>query len=223
MFKGKRLSILGDSISTYSGVSNDKDANITTRYNPYFYKEPFPLEATYWMRLINELGMTLCVNNSWSGGNLSGIDNPDSGVNRVHNLSDNNGTSPDFIIVFMGINDFGRNVPLDVFARDYEKTLSAIKDEYPGARVCCVNIPDRYVDTRQRTELFNQAISNAVKNAGDSFFIADLFSSRLNNDFYYMNTVDGLHPDEDGALIISEVIIDAFKSYEASTKGVNDR
>ena len=85
MFKGKSLSILGDSISTYRGVSNDANANLTIQHNPYFYKEPFPLEGTYWMRLIRELGMTLCVNNSWSCGNLSGIDNPDSGVNRLHN------------------------------------------------------------------------------------------------------------------------------------------
>ena len=27
----------------------------------------------------------------------------------------------------------------------------------------------------------------------ERFFVADLFHSRLNNDFYYINTVDGLH------------------------------
>lgn len=218
MFKGKSLSILGDSISTYSGVSNNKDANLTIQHNPCFYKAPFPLEGTYWMRLVRELEMTLCVNNSWSGGNLSGIDNPDSGVNRVHNLLDNNGLTPDFIIVFMGINDFGRNVPIEVFAEDYEKTLSVIKEKYPDAKVCCVNIPDRYADTKARTELFNNAISRAVKNAGEGYFIADLFGSRLNNDFYYMNTVDGLHPDEDGARIIYEIILEAFRNYEASIR-----
>ena len=98
MLNGKGLSILGDSISTYRGVSNNKEANHTTEYNPYFYSEPFPLEGTYWMRLLREFDMTLCVNNSWSGGNLSGIDNPDSGVNRAHHLIDNNGNAPDYII-----------------------------------------------------------------------------------------------------------------------------
>jgi lysophospholipase L1-like esterase len=28
-----------------------------------------------------------------------------------------------------------------------------------------------------------------------------------------MNTVDGLHPDEDGARIIYEVVLDAFKKH----------
>ncbi len=212
MFKDKRLSILGDSISTYRGVSNDANANFTIRYNPYFYYDPFPREKTYWMRLINEFGMVLCVNNSWSGGNLSGSDDPTSGVNRARQLSNDNGEKPDFIIVFMGINDLGRNVSVDTFATDYEKTLMIIKQSYPKARVCCVNLPDRYKTVREQTVLFNQAISKAVATAGENFFIADLFNSKLNNDFYYMNTVDGLHPDEDGAQIISQIVINAFKS-----------
>ena len=43
-----------------------------------------------------------------------------------------------------------------------------------------------------------------------AFFVANLFNIRLNNDFYYMNTHDGLHPDEEGMKIIAEVVIDAF-------------
>lgn len=214
MFKGKKLSILGDSISTYRGVSNDSTANYTIRHNPYFYYLPFPLEKTYWMRLITELEMELCVNNSWSGGNLSGEFDLNSGVNRAHHLSRDDGVKPDIIIVFMGINDLGRNVPVDIFAKDYEKTLEIIKAEHPKAKVCCVNLPDRYADFKSRTELFNQAINIAAKKSGKNFFVADLFGSRLNNDFYYNNTVDGLHPDEDGARIISEVVIGAFKAFE---------
>jgi lysophospholipase L1-like esterase len=46
---------------------------------------------------------------------------------------------------------------------------------------------------------------------GEKIFVADLFNSRLNNDFYYDNTVDGIHPDEDGMKIIAEVITDAIR------------
>ena len=63
MFKYKKLSILGDSISTYKGVSDDASANLTLLHNPY----------------------------SWSGGNLSGKYNPDSSVNRANNLSRDDG------------------------------------------------------------------------------------------------------------------------------------
>lgn len=206
-----RLSILGDSISTYKGVSNDSSANSTTAYNPYFYEEPFPIEKTYWMRVIESLDMRLCVNNSYSGGNLSGQDNEDSGVNRAKHLSRDDGEAPSLIIVFMGLNDLGRGIDASVFASDYEKTLSTIKDGYPEARVCCVNLPDRDIMLKKRAEAFNEAIDKAVLSKGDRFFVADLFHSRLNNDFYYMNTTDGLHPDEDGMKFIAEVVESAIR------------
>jgi lysophospholipase L1-like esterase len=208
--QGLRLSILGDSVSTYRGVSNDDTANASTRYNPCFYRDPFPLEKTYWRLLADALGMTLCVNNSWSGGNLSGRDNPDAGVNRAAQLSRDDGTAPDVVVVFMGLNDLGRRVDVSVFAADYQKTLLTIREQHPHAWVCCVNLPDRDPVMRQRTEAFNAEIQRAVALAGERAFVADLFASRLNNDFYYNNTVDGLHPDEDGMRIIAEVVREAF-------------
>ena len=156
--------------------------------------------------------MRLCVNNSWSGGNLSGVDDFSSGVNRAEQLSRDDGTSPDLVLVFMGINDLGRGVDVSDFLADYEKTLDRIKMKYPQATVCCVNLPDRgYL--KQRTEAFCKAIDSAVKKAGSNFFVADLYRSRLNNDFYYMNTVDGLHPDEDGMKIIADIVEEAIKEY----------
>lgn len=208
----KLVSILGDSISSYQGVSNDASANSTLLVNPCYYKEPFPLEKTYWMQVINDLGLTLCVNNSWSGGNLSGADDETAGVNRAHQLSRDSGEIPDLVIVFMGMNDLGRGVDVDVFAKDYIKTLNIIKESFPLAKVCCVNLPDRDIYLKARAALFNEAIDNAVKVEGDNFFIADLYRSRLNNDFYYMNTVDGLHPDEDGMRIIGEIVEEAIKN-----------
>lgn len=207
----KLLSILGDSISSYQGVSNDASANSTLIYNPCYYKAPFPLEKTYWYLVMTSLGVSLCVNNSWSGGNLSGRKDPYSGVNRANNLTRNDGTKPHIIIVFMGLNDLGRNVDVNIFSADYEKTLITIKDQHPEALVCCVNLPDRDIFLKKRAKEFNEGIERAVRFAGGNFFVADLFRSRLNNDFYYMNTLDGLHPDEDGMRIIAEVVESAIR------------
>ncbi len=210
-FNGKRLSILGDSLSTYKGISNDASANTSIGYNHYFYCEPFPLSGTYFMRVLKEFNMVLCVNNSFSGGNLSGQNDPTSGLNRAHQLADNCGNKPDLIIVFIGINDLGRRVDPDIFATDYFKTLKIIKENYPNALVCCVNLPDRDIYLKDMAVIFNNAISDAVNSMGDNFFTVDLFNSRLNNDFYYNNTVDGLHLDEDGAKIVAQIIIDKLK------------
>lgn len=207
----KLVSILGDSISSYQGISDDASANSTLLVNPCYYKEPFPLEKTYWMRIINDLELNLCVNNSWSGGNLSGRSDESAGVNRANHLSRDSGEKPDIIILFMGMNDLGRGVDVNVFAEDYAHALIIIKEAFPLAKVCCVNMPDRDIFLKKRAEMFNKAIENAVKEAGENFFIADLYNSRLNNDFYYMNTLDGLHPDEDGMRIIGEIVEEAIK------------
>lgn len=213
MLNGKKLSILGDSVSTYRGVSNDGSANSTICGNRCRYDLPFPLEKTYWWLIMKEFGLELCVNNSWSGGNLSGQHIPAAGVNRVNHLSKDDGTKPDFIIVFMGLNDLGRNVPTDIFAQDYEKTLSIIKESYPKAHVCCINMPDREPYFKQRSIIFNEIIANAVKSAGDNFFVADFFNSPMNNDNFYNNTTDGLHPDEDGMKMLAQVVSQAIQEH----------
>ena len=214
MLKGKKLSILGDSLSTYRGYSNDQTANATTIGNPCFYfQRRFPLEKTYWQLLMARLGLTLCVNNSWSGGNLSGQDNPDSGVNRAKQLSRDDGTKPDFIIVFMGMNDLGRNVPVPTFSVDYMKTLFTIQEQHPDAIVCCVGMPDREPYFKERAILFNQEIEKAVAAAGKNFFFANLFHSRLNNQDYYNNTLDGLHFDEDGMRMLADFLEEAILNF----------
>ena len=213
MLNGKQLSILGDSISTYKGVSDDITASSTLIYNPYYYKSPFPEDKTYFRIVMDHFGLSLCVNNSLSGGNLSGKLDTDAGVNRARHLSRDDGTEPDLIIIFMGINDLGRRVNASVFAEDYERTLLTLKDKYPKSHVCCVNLPDRDIFLKEDADVFNTAIETAVKAMGDHFFIADLYRSRLSGDFYYMNTLDGLHPDEDGMRIIAEIVIDAIKNH----------
>ena len=216
ILKGKKLSVLGDSISTYRGVSTDESANKTLFYNPFFpwYSGEFPVEKTYWNRVIAEFELELCVNNSWSGGNLSGEDNPDSGVNRAKNLARDDGTMPDIVILFMGMNDLGRRISPKIFEADYKKTIKTIKESYGNPLICCVNMPNRHISVKAETEVFNQIIENAVKEAGEGVFVADLFSSELNNEGYYDNTVDGLHPDEDGMKIIADVIIETIKNID---------
>ena len=212
MLKGKKMSILGDSVSTYRGVSNDRNANSTIWGNRCFYDEPMPVNKTYWSLVMEEFGMELCVNNSWSGGNLSGRDIEPAGVNRAYHLSRDDGTKPDFVIFFMGLNDLGRGVDLEVFRADYELTLERIKEQYPSLYVCCINMPDRHISVKKRTMLFNEIIDGAVKKMNDDkYFVADLFNSPWNNDNYENNTVDLLHPDEYGMQMIADVVIDAIK------------
>ena len=121
---GKNLSIMGDSISTYPGYSNNATtANSTTGDNKLWYTGSnagvTSVNDTWWMQTATETGMNLLVNNSSSGakvvgkGNVSGS-TVDQGIgirpeNLHDNIGDNNGVKPDVIMVFMGINDLNAN------------------------------------------------------------------------------------------------------------------
>ncbi len=79
-FEGKKVSILGDSISTFDGVSNNPEYNSTIGDNHAFYLDGslawgsggMTLHDTWWQQVIDALGMELCVNNSYTGTKGSG-------------------------------------------------------------------------------------------------------------------------------------------------------
>lgn len=100
-----KISILGDSISTYMG------------YNPYgyavYYKDDClydnditSVNDTWWKKVIDVLGGELCVNNSYSGSCVSGVfESSASSRARCSNLHGE--SNPDIIIIYIGTNDRG--------------------------------------------------------------------------------------------------------------------
>lgn len=126
IYKGKRVSVLGDSISTFDGISNNTSYNMTltnrgTCQYPRWDDTVSYVTDTYWGRLITELDMELCVDNAWSGTHIYGSSKneyQDSAVVRATELHRDNGTTtrsddvdPDLIILYMGVNDMdgGKN------------------------------------------------------------------------------------------------------------------
>ncbi|MBQ5327833.1 MAG: leucine-rich repeat protein [Oscillospiraceae bacterium] len=116
---GKKLSILGASISTYAGTSNGAAAdttNSTIRNNAKYYPnntvKDVALNDTWWMQFADDLGLRLLVNNSWSGGAilLERAGTVGAYVDRCVQLHDdtgeNAGEEPDIIIIQKGFNDF---------------------------------------------------------------------------------------------------------------------
>lgn len=122
-FEGKKVSILGDSISTYNGVSNNSKYNSTLNKNIGFYpiSDVTSQAETWWQQVIDILGMKLCVNNSSGGGRIlsdeklsttsngkftSYLRNVAAYKERCINLHNIDGEKPDVILVFLGTNDF---------------------------------------------------------------------------------------------------------------------
>jgi len=132
---GKYVSILGDSISTFNGYSNNAAVNTTIggngpRYDagtadtkPGSYCLLKSVDDTWWMHFANRSGMKLLVNNSWAGSQVFGGKTSDGRVipaayldrcvnlhdNTPENNPDNTPINPDVIFVYLGINDYNFN------------------------------------------------------------------------------------------------------------------
>ena len=124
---GKRISILGDSISTF-GVPDQNNATGLWTYPGNRCRYPqsnllTEVNECYWKRLIDENGMFLGVNESWAGSRVSNSQSTDIGdfgpnrcissQTRINHLG-GNGT-PDIILVYAGTNDAGGSVTLGTF------------------------------------------------------------------------------------------------------------
>ena len=139
LYAGKKISIIGDSISTYSNYSNDKTANATTeKHDLYYPKNDYTFanyKYTYWGRTLTDLGMQLCVNNSWSGARTYGgfrnaVNYNDSFPQRASELDRDDGTQPDVILVYLGINDVLNDIPMgDLYAILEDETDTRSDDE----------------------------------------------------------------------------------------------
>lgn len=157
-YKGKNLSVLGDSISTFKGIGDNVEYNSALYDNLMFYSylsSPYKWENTYWGRLVTDLEMNLCVANGWGSGRVFGrpnAQNPpkstfdkvinyrDSAPERAKQLSRNDGTSPDLILMYMGINDLHSNAVFGKtpFGGLYDQILEASPDTYESLVDACL-------------------------------------------------------------------------------------
>lgn len=141
----KRVSILGDSISTFNKVGFKIDG-----YSIWYPTAPedrghdvISVEDTWWKQVINNLGAIIDVNASYSGSTAS---NFSVGFSPRVSLLGN----PDVIFIALGTNDSAREVEigeinfsaseydLSKFAPAYIKGIQDTISTYPKAEIICV-------------------------------------------------------------------------------------
>ena len=224
------VSILGDSISTYNG------------YNPkgyaVYYDEGMQMRNgltsvydTWWAKVNQELHACLCINNSYSGSKVSGLEFPAGCCQeRIMHLRTSEHT-PDLILIYIGFNDFGYGVPISFsplsndgrlnlrcFEDAYHQMLTGLRYFYPSAKIICA--------TLMRTTLRQNTLwhfpdklgginiddyNNAIRRAADNCHIglADLAKRYINIPSLNMRdkryeTIDGTHPTAKGHQTIAE-------------------
>lgn len=228
-YKGKLFSVLGDSISTFEGFSEPRDA--------VFYDTPTKITSgvvtvgdTWWGKVVDELGGEILVNDSFSGSTvcrhpLAEIPSYACGDERTSSLGREK-VAPDVIIVFMGTNDWGQGFgirygdtsgDLANFYVAYKTTLKKLKKNYPRAEIWCITLA-----TRGAKEIYAElAACRGIKDVAEysaaigvcakeeSCRLIDL--SRFDAPY---RTIDGLHPDALGMTAIAQAVLFELNSSD---------
>ena len=159
-----KVSILGDSYSTFSGSNPEGYA---VWYGPGRGNDVQSVEDTWWYRLIEDNGLKLELNNSWSGSTIcnTGHDGRDYSDRSFVSRSQSLGDTPDIIYVFGGTNDDWVGAPLGEWGGKnlyevrpaVETMLQNIKGSYPEA--LCVVI----INTELRSDIEEILIQGSEK------------------------------------------------------------
>ena len=139
--QSKKVSVLGDSYSTFQGYNPDN-------YRPFYpdaNNDVKEVEQTWWSLYIQAKGYELDKNNSWGATTITGTA-PSCFLSRVFMLGD-----PDIIFVFGGTNDAWQRVPLGeykyegltkadcmTFRPALAYLLETLKQLYPKAKVVSI-------------------------------------------------------------------------------------
>ena len=242
-YVGKKVAILGDSISTWIGVSNDPSYN-TTIGNSAVYFGPgmnnLQLEDTWWMQAIDALGMKLLVNNSWSGSCMlrARAGTPGAYVDRCVQLhNDMTGEDPDVIWIYLGTNDFPNDwgtvdsinsalitdngdgtycyaEPVS-FIEAYAIALHKMHLRYPNAEIYCFGILRRSYISDVLTNCNNET-KKLVESMGHTYVDLESCIDNTAEDFRLCNGGDELHPAPVGMDRITRKVLSAMLDSEVN-------
>lgn len=233
---GKKFSVLGDSISTLEGFN--------PRGYPVFYDEAcreksgvWEMGDTWWGKVIDFFGGELLVNDSWSGSRVTrtaGAKEQFPGgcsARRTGNLHVAD-VKPDVILVYLGVNDWARGVPVEpqgvtpekldtCFSLAYSLMLSRLKQNYPHAEIWCCTLGETCMDSRPEFRFpeafggisireYNYQIANAALAA--NCCVADIHSQEIPCD-----TIDGTHPSAKGMDTLAMLMIRQMADEEGGS------
>ncbi len=210
-YSNKLVSILGDSISTYE------------KFNPLGYPIHYTNQIkqlsgvmnvydTWWMQVIHSLDGKLCQNNSYAGALVSGYRKSSGNSSRRIKSLGSQDLVPDVILVYMGINDFGKDIPLNnifkfkSFSFCFELMIKRIKKYFPHAEIWVMGIcaTQHFIKIKKGQGIlikeYNECIEKIVTKL-DSHYVDGLVLEEH-------ETHDGLHPNRQGMKRIAQRWID---------------
>lgn len=234
-WSGKKVSICGDSISTFTGYIPDN----YSQFYPQCGEIP-TVEETWWMQVMERTGFELCSNASFSGSTVSGQsqDNHEGtyacGNQRIADLAGPEGSWPDVILVLMGTNDLLYSIPMgaydgtsqveegyiQTFSEAYGLMLDKMHMWYPDAKIyCCTIMEVSQWDDAGNSFPFQNEHGLTAKNYNDCIkavaqakgaAVIDVFGCGVTYENAMEYTRDGVHPNAAGAALIADKVCEGL-------------
>lgn len=207
-----KISILGDSISTYEGYN-------PIGYNVFYNTERIKeygltnVNDTWWMKVINALNGELCINNSFSGSTVYEFSECSISAKERCQALHTQDDELDVILVYAGTNDCLAKIPINGFYIAYDKMLKRIKQRYKKAKIFCSTLTMGALKEDVMPENIYSLLlsySNTIQKAckENEVFIVDLLKYKKT---YSAN--DYTHPNKDGHALIAKLWVEEIKKY----------
>lgn len=230
-FKGKYVSILGDSISTYKGYI---PADYACFY-PDAENDVKDVSQTWWMQVINYTGMRLNVNGSYSASAVCGDSRGEDSsagcsTRRIVELIAPDGTVPDVILVYMGANDFFHSIEIGDypgsavhrsdhyiwnFTEGYELMLQKLQAVYPASRIYCMTLIEANSSDHPRVNGNGDTIADYNRRikeiaAAHNIPVIDVHNCGMDVSVLNRYTSDGTHPNKEGSAKMAAYVTNAL-------------
>lgn len=231
--KGKVISIMGDSISTFAGYIPVADGfNLAHRARYPQSNLLTDVNETWWMQAITALDAKLGINDSWAGSRVANNITGNSGdygenaamasMTRILNLGANG--TPDVILFYGGTNDIAYSLMLGSFnpataptevdltatkwnsaADAYVAAILRMQHFYPNAKIIAM-LPTYTVNHYSDAKLaqFNEIYAAICEHYGVTCI--DLRDCGITT----ADLPDGIHPDSNGMDYITEAVLTAL-------------
>lgn len=219
LFHGKRISVMGDSISTIKDKIPDDNA---LYYDNTTSAKTMTFERNYWGDIITRFGAVEGIDEAWSGSTIGSRSYSMADKSRIDNL-DNNGT-PDVILYYGGSNpdssvgtfdpnaDYAKTVD---WAKSYSDTASAyaaslqrMKETYPDAEIIAI------IPYYEQNNIPKQA--EVIEQIAKHYDITTIDLRELRNQ-EGISPNNALHPNMDGHSQIAAYICQQLYAQQAVT------
>jgi len=243
-YNGKVISIMGDSISTFTGYTPVADGFNLAHRNRYPQNNlSTDVNETWWMQVLTELDAKLGINDSWAGSRVLNVSDTNSGdlgpdaamasLTRIQNLGANG--TPDVILFYGGTNDIGGSVTLGTFDPDtapteadltatkwnsladaYVAAILRMRHYYPKAEIVAMlpTYTSSYYTNDELAE-YNAILAAICEHYGVVY--TDLRDCGLT----VSDLGDGIHPNAKGFDYITDAVLDVLLNEVEMTSGEN--